>query len=136
MSFLRLVVIDLVGAGDRLVAVEAVERLEIRGDRRDVASGHGFGRELNRRREAVQLQLRMFGPAVDPTLLQLLGDDLPDARGAHAFVGGDFVISEALAQASEDAPPPEHHAMRAQPPAPSGRLVFSLSVPLRENASE
>src|ERR1700722_285194 len=37
---------------------------------------------------------------------------------AHPFVGGDFVIGEALAQAREDTPPPEHHAMRAQPPAP------------------
>src|ERR1700733_3318683 len=64
-------------------------------------------------------------PLSTPTLLRLLGDDLPDARGAHAFVGGDFVIGEALAQASEDAPPPKHHAMRAQPPAPNRRLVLN-----------
>jgi hypothetical protein len=49
-------------------------------------------------------------------------------RDGHAFLVGDFVIGEALAQASEDAPPPEHHAVRAQPPAPNGRLVFSHPI--------
>jgi hypothetical protein len=61
-------------------------------------------------------------------LLQLLGDDLPDARAAHAFFGGDFVIGEALTQAGEDAPPPEHHAMRTQPSAPNGRLAFDHPI--------
>jgi hypothetical protein len=45
----------------------------------NVASGHALGRKLDRWSEAVQLQLRMLGPAVDRALLQLLGDDLPDA---------------------------------------------------------
>src|ERR1700722_1129652 len=75
----RIVVINLVGAGDGLIAVEPVERLEIGRDRGNLARRNGFGGELNRWSEAVQLQLRMLGPAVDPALLQLLRNDLPDA---------------------------------------------------------
>jgi hypothetical protein len=66
----------------------------------------------------------MVSAAVDRALLQLCGDNLPDARDGHAFLVGDFLISEALAQPGENAPPPEHHAIRAQPPAPSGHPVL------------
>jgi hypothetical protein len=75
----RFVVVDLVGAGGGLIAIEPVERLEIRADRRDVARSDGLGRELHHRSETVQLQLRMLRSAVDRPLLQLLRDDLPDA---------------------------------------------------------
>src|ERR1700733_13423198 len=75
----RFVVIDLVGPRDDLIAVEPVERLEIRRDRGKVAGGDARGRELNRWSQAVQLQLRMLGPAIDPALLQLLRNNLPDA---------------------------------------------------------
>jgi hypothetical protein len=44
----RLVVIDLVGAGDDLVAVEPVKRLEIRRDRGNVAARDARGCELYR----------------------------------------------------------------------------------------
>src|SRR5689334_1627166 len=61
----RVVVILLVGAGCRLVTVEPVERLEIRADRRNIACRDRLGPELHRGRQAVQLQLRMLGAAVD-----------------------------------------------------------------------
>jgi hypothetical protein len=67
----------------------------------------------------------VIGAAIDCTILQLLGHDLPDARAAHPFLGRDFVISETLAQPREDAPPPEDHAVSAQPPAPDRRLLFN-----------
>src|ERR1700722_17580836 len=123
-----LVVIDLVGAGDRLVAIEPVERLEIRRDRGKVAGGDPLCRKLNRWSEAVQLQLRMLGPAIDPALPQLLRNDLPDAGRTHALFGRGLVIGEALAQLGEHAPSPEHHAMRAHPSAPHGRRVFSHPI--------
>ena len=75
----RLVVINLVGGGDGLITVEPVERLEIRGDRGNVAGGHGSGRKLNRGSKTVQLQLRMLRATVDRPLLKLPRDDLPDA---------------------------------------------------------
>jgi hypothetical protein len=40
----------------------------------------------------------MLRSAVDRALLQFLGDDLPDAGDRQAFLGGDFLIGEALAQ--------------------------------------
>jgi hypothetical protein len=67
----------------------------------------------------------MLGAAVDRTILQLLGHDLPDARAAHAFLAGDFVIGEALAQPGEDPSSPEGHAVRPQPPAPGRRLFVN-----------
>jgi hypothetical protein len=91
----------------------------------EIAGGDALGGELYRWSEAVQLQLRMLGATVDRPLLKLLRDDLADARRAHALFSRDFVIGEALAQLGEDASPPEHQAMRAHPPAPNGRLVFS-----------
>jgi hypothetical protein len=57
-----------------------------------------------------------------------LGDDLPDAGDRQAFLAGDFLIGEALAQPGENAPSPEHHAMRAQPPPPRGRCRFNHST--------
>jgi hypothetical protein len=121
----RLVVIGLVGAGDGLVAVEPVEHLEIRGDGRHVARGDRLGRELHHRREAVQLQLGVRGAAVDRPFLQHVGDDLADAFAAHALFGRDFLVAQALAQAGEDPPPPQHRPMRAQPPAPGGRHLLN-----------
>jgi hypothetical protein len=80
MSFLaRFVIVGLVGAGDRLIAVEPVKRLEVGRDGGNVAARDALGCELNRGSEAIQLQLRMLGPAVDRALLQLLRNDLPDA---------------------------------------------------------
>ena len=120
-----LVVITLMGDGGRLVAVQPIQRLEVRSDRRNVAGGDGLGPELHGGSEAIQLQLGMIGVAVDRTLLQLLGHDLADARAAQAFLSRDFVIGEALAQPVEDPSPPEDHAVNAQPPALSRRLVFN-----------
>ena len=65
--------------GDRLITVEPIEHLQIGRDGADVAGCDGFGRELHHGREAIQLQLRMIGAAVDRPFLQDLGDDLPDA---------------------------------------------------------
>jgi hypothetical protein len=67
----------------------------------------------------------MLGPAVDLAFLQFLGHDLPDARVAQAFLGGDFLVGETLAQPCEDPPSPEDHALSAQPPAPGRRLFFN-----------
>jgi hypothetical protein len=67
----------------------------------------------------------MLRPAIDRALLQLLRNDLADARRAHALFGRDLFIREALAQLGEHPPSPEHHAMRAQPPSPHRR--FSLN---------
>ena len=58
-----------------------------------------FGGELDRGREPLQLQLGRVRSRCRLPLLKLLGNDLADARGAHAFLGGDFLVSEALAQA-------------------------------------
>ena len=121
----RFVVIGLVGAGDRLVAIEPVEHLEVGRDGRHVARGDRFGRELHHRREAVQLQLRVVGAAVDRPFLQNLGHDLANARAGHALLARDLIVAQALAQARENSPPPQNHALRAHPPPRSRRRLLN-----------
>ena len=74
----RFVAFQTVGGGDRLVAVEPVERLEIRVDRRNVARRDRPGPRVALRSQMIQLQLG-DRPAVDRPLPRLFGDDLPDA---------------------------------------------------------
>jgi hypothetical protein len=85
----------------------------------------------------------MVRAAVDRPLLQDLGDDLPDALAAHAFLSRNLLVARALAQAREDPLPPPHLADRPQMPAQRRCLLnhSQLSVrerfaALRENASE
>ena len=76
--------------------VEPVKHLRIGRDRRDVAGGDRFSREPHHGRQTLQLQLGVLSAAVDRALLQLLGDNLPDARDVHAFLRSDFVAGETL----------------------------------------
>jgi hypothetical protein len=76
----------------------------------------GLRRELHHRSEAVQLQLRMAGAAVDRPFPQHFGNGLPDALAGDALLVGDFLIAVALAQAREDPPPPQNRTVRADPP--------------------
>ena len=78
-------------------------------------------RELHRRKEAIQLQLRMIGAAVDRPLLQNLGDDLPDALGAYAFLARNLLVACAFPEPGKYPLPTLYFAERAQPEAPSRR---------------
>src|SRR5262249_55754606 len=112
----RFVVIFLAGDGDRLVAIEAVQRLEVRVDSDDLAGGVGAGPGLPRRGETAKWHFRMVGAAVDRPSLHLLGHVLPNARAAPPFLLGVFLMGDPPAQRGKDALLREDHAMRAQPP--------------------
>jgi len=82
-------------------------------------------------------------PLSDRPLLQDLGDDLPDALAAHAFLSRKLLVARAFAQPGEDPFSTPHLAERAQMPAQRRCLLnhSQLSVcerfaTLRENASE
>src|SRR5208283_4755653 len=111
----RLVVVNLDGLRGSLVAIEPVEHLHERRDRRDVALGDRFAGEPHRRLKAGQLQFGVLRAFVDDAPRERLPDDLAHALGREALLACDLVIVPALAEPRENAPPPQDPPMRVEP---------------------
>ena len=77
--------------------------------------GDRFAGEPHRRLKAGQLQFGVLRAFVDDALFERLPDDLAHALGRQPLLGSDLVIGPALAQARENAPPPQHPPMRGEP---------------------
>ena len=121
----RRLIVDRIGLGRALVAVELGENLEIRRDRSDLAVSDPLRREPKRVFEAGALQHRMVRSAVDLLAPQRLADDLAHAPRRHPLLARDVLISPAQAQARENALPPQRLAIGVEPrPLRKNRLII------------
>lgn len=111
----RRLIVDRIGPGRALVAVELSENLEIERNRADVAFGDPLRREPKRVLEAGALQHRMIRSDVDLLALQRLADDLAHAARRHPLLERDILVSPAQAQARENALPPQRLPVGVEP---------------------